>query len=68
MYRPHTASSDWTDYVEQSLEKGNSENKEVLLLHVGDFNFNILNKTGHVRAWLLKTEKVELFTTCVLTN
>ena len=54
VYKPPMASSDWTDYVEQSLEKGSSENKEVLLL--GDLNFNILNKTGPVRAWLLKTE------------
>ena len=58
VYRPPTASSDWTDNVEQSLENGNSENKEIILL--GDLNFNILNKTGPVKAWLHKTNNLNL--------
>ena len=58
VYRPPSASSDWTDHVEQSLEKGNTENKEMLLL--GDFNFNMLNKTGPVKAWLQKTDNLNM--------
>ena len=56
VYRPPSATSDWTDQVEQSLDEANTENKEIILL--GDLNFNILNKTGHVKAWLQKTENL----------
>ena len=58
VYRPPSATSDWTDQVEQSLEKANSENKEILFL--GDLNFNMLNKTGPVKAWLQKTENLNM--------
>ena len=58
VYRPPSATSDWTDQVEQSLEKANSENKEILFL--GDLNFNMLNKTGPVKAWLQKTENLHM--------
>ena len=43
VYRQLSAASDWTDQVEQSLDKVNAENKEILLLCY--FNFNVLNKT-----------------------
>ena len=56
MYRPPSATSDWTDQVEQSLDEANTGNKEIILL--GDLNFNILNKTGYVKAWLQKTENL----------
>ena len=56
MYRPPSATSDWTDQVEQSLDEANTEIKEIILL--GDLNFNILNKTGHVKTWLQKTENL----------
>ena len=56
VYRPPSATSDWTDQVEQSLDEANTENKEIILS--GGLNFNILNKTGHVKAWLQKTENL----------
>ena len=56
MYRPPSATSDWTDQVEQSLDEANTEIKEIILL--GDLNSNILNKTGHVKTWLQKTENL----------
>ena len=58
VYRPPSATRDWTDQVEQSLEKGNYENKEILFL--GDLNFNMLNKTGPVKAWLQKMDNLHL--------
>ena len=59
VYRPPSATSDWTDQVEQSLDEANTENKEIILL--GDLNFNILNKTSsyhhiHFRALFSSTE------------
>ena len=63
VYRPPSATSDWTDQVEQSLAEANTENKEIILS--GDLNFNILNKTGYVKAWLQKTENL-IFSQLVL--
>ena len=35
------------------------ESKEILLL--GDFNFNLLNKTASTDSWTVKTEQLNLF-------
>lgn len=49
-YRPPSSTSEWVEKFEQSLEKANVENKEIILL--GDFNFNLLNETSNTRSWL----------------
>ena len=53
-YRPPSATSEWTEKSEQSIDIATSEDKEIILL--GDFNFNMLS----VKAWLRKTEYLNL--------
>ena len=59
VYRPPSATNNWTEIVEETLEKASCESKEILLL--GDFNFNLLNKTASTDSWMQKTEQLNLF-------
>lgn len=58
VYRPPSATIEWTETVEYSVEKANSETKEILFL--GDVNFNLLCQTSSVKSWIKKTENLNL--------
>ena len=51
IYRPHSATVEWTVKVEESIEKDYLETKEILLL--GDLNFNNYRKRLRDTWWLL---------------
>ena len=52
-YRPPSATVDWADKIEQSIETTNTEQKEIVL--VGDINFNLLSQSSSTKAWLEMT-------------
>ena len=57
-YRPPSSTSDWISKVESSIEKANTEQKEIIIL--GDFNFNLLNETSTAKQWLDTTDNLNL--------
>ena len=59
VYRPPSATNNRTEIVEETLKKASCESKEILVL--GDFNFNLLNKTASTDPWMQKTEQLNLF-------
>ena len=49
-----SASTDWSEKIERSLEHANLEAKEIIIL--GDFNFNLLNKPNDTLQWTEATD------------
>ena len=57
-YRPPSATTEWTEKFEETIERANLEAKEIIV--TGDFNFNLLCGTSSSRQWLRTTESFNM--------
>ena len=57
-YRPPSATTEWIEKFEETIERANLEAKEIIV--TGDFNFNLLCGTSSSRQWLRTTESFNM--------